>query len=103
MTLGGDSLRVRADLGRLGFQLLFHRGLALRGFTQECPGGKTQARDQRQRHGTGGGEGQLVTFYRFLESIRRARWTGEDGVVIEVSLNVTCEAVRGFVALSAIF
>ncbi|MEK7684157.1 MAG: hypothetical protein AAB466_01900, partial [Verrucomicrobiota bacterium] len=99
-----------ARSGRFCFRLLFDRGSTLRGFTrvrlalaQECPGGETQTGDQRQRHGTGGGESELVSLHHFLEPIRRARWTGQNGFVIEVPLDVTCQAVGRFVAPGAIF
>jgi hypothetical protein len=39
----------------------------------------------------------------FLKPIGRVRWTGEDGFVIEVPLDVTREAVGRFVAPGAIF
>src|SRR5438876_7730600 len=68
------------------------RGARLSG-PDRLPGADANAHDQRkQNHGTGC-EDQLVSLPRLLQLVGRARRSGEDGFVIEVSLDVTREAV----------
>ena len=77
-------------------------GLLGVGRAHGLPRAHHQAQHQRARHGADGGKRQLVPPNQFLKPIRRARWTGEDGFVIEVSLDVARQPVGRVVTARAV-
>jgi len=82
---------------------LFHRFTLCPRGANRLPAADDHSEHKHSRNRCGSGEGQLVPPNQFLKPIRRARWTGEDSFIIEVSLEVAREAVGRFVAPGAIF
>jgi hypothetical protein len=101
--VGLDSLlllavqRLDRDLAQVFLLPLSPRG------ADRLPGGDPKPGHEGGCHRCRGSKRELVPPNQFLKPIRRARGPGEDGFVIEVSLDVTREAVGRFVPPGAIF
>ncbi len=97
----GCCFRVCACLDRGA--LLFSFPIACLGFPQVRPDGNDQANHQRGRNRSGRCKNQFVSPNKFPKAVRGAGGTCQHRFIVEVPLNVHCQAVRRFIAAGAIF
>src|SRR6185369_13257073 len=102
---------VESDLSRSQPQLAFGSQSFLSGFGERngelvvplfcsapLPSRKAEPHDERGRNTESGGKGHLVSLNEFLKAIELARRTGDHGFVIQMPLDIACQAVGRFVA-----
>src|SRR5439155_23667968 len=71
-------------------------------FYNRLPQGEGKANDQCCGNAARGRESQFVAPNQFLKLVDGTGWTSDDSFVVQVSLNVRCETVRGLVSPAAI-